>query len=101
MRLRELRLHPPELFAVLQVNRMRRACLAILSAVQPEEFSQIAVRELVITRGLVLRIGEVVQNRRKVGALLGFVTVVIAKRGEEGNPRKQGLVGLEKLIGPI
>src|ERR1017187_10655664 len=70
MRLGELNLHPLEFLTLLEINRTRRARFGVLGAVQPEELGQIAVSELVIARGLVFRIREVVQYRREVGALL-------------------------------
>src|ERR1035438_5206739 len=101
MRLGELNLHPLEFLTLLEINRTRRARFGVLGAVQPEELGQVAVSELVIARGLVFRIREVVQYRREVGALLGLVAVVISERGKERHARDQRLVGLEKLVRPI
>ena len=101
MRLRKFRLHPVELRAVFEVGGPRRSGFRILGAIKGEEFRQIGVDEIVITRRLVLWKSEIVENRRQIGLSLSLVAVMIAERGEEGNAGDQGLIGGVELGRPI
>src|SRR5580704_4554489 len=101
MRLRKFRLHPVELRAVFEVGGPRRSGFRILGAIKGEEFRQIGVGEIVITRRLILWKSEIVENRRQIGLSLRFVAVMIAERGEERDAGDQGLVGRVKLGRPI